>query len=463
MSDNILSLDGQNMVPNIAVMGVGGGGCNAVNDLIKKEVKNITFIAANTDLQILSKNGAQKRIQLGKTITKGLGTGGSPEIAKAATEESIEEIKEALKGLNLLFITTGMGGGTGTGATPVIAKIAREMDILTIAIITKPFIHESVERCEIAERGIDELRKYVNTIIILPNENLFKIANQSTTIEEAFSLSNNVLYFGIKGITDLIFEPGLINIDFADVSTAIKKMGKTVIGVGEGEGEDRYAIALEQALSNPLLEDISISGAECVLVNVTGGEDLTLFKHAEIMNEIKSRIGTDKTYVKPGASILRDFQNKIRIIIFATGINTEKHEQKTKKEEPLKGDIFKSENKSVKNNDIKEEVIAELGAIDTKNVSVAADKAKTDNVTIPLKTGIRTPIKDFFEEEKKDDNRGNFIKNLFNRKENESAKEKVFKIKNKNAEVKITKLDVDYGNDLFDGTPAFLRKKNDKQ
>ena len=301
-------------------MGVGGGGCNAINNMMSKEIEGVDFIAVNTDMQSLAHSSAPKTIQLGKTTTRGQGAGSFPEIALAAAEESKEEIEEALKDVELLFLTAGMGGGTGTGATPYIAKLAKERDILTVAVVTKPFQYEAEVRLKIAEQGIAELRRYVDTMIVLPNENLFRIANKETTLKDAFASSDNVLYLGVKGITDLITTPGLINLDFADVRMVIKKMGRAMMGMGEGEGENRAIKAVEEALSNPLLEDVNIKGATGALINITGSPDMTLFEFDEAAKRVREEIGGNSATIKVGTAFSKELEGKVRVSIFATGM-----------------------------------------------------------------------------------------------------------------------------------------------
>ncbi len=347
-------------------MGVGGGGCNAVNNMMDKKIDGVEFIAVNTDIQSLANSKAQKTIQLGKSTTKGQGAGSYPEIGLSSAEESKEEIEEALKDVQLLFLTAGMGGGTGTGATPYIAKLARERDILTIAVVTKPFQYEAEIRLRLAEQGISELRKYVDTMIVLPNENLFRIANKETTLKDAFMSSDNVLYLGVRGITDLITTPGLINLDFADVRMVIKKMGRAMMGMGEAEGENRAIKAVEEALSNPLLEDVNIKGATGALVNITGSPDMTLFEFDEAAKRIREEIGGDKAIIKVGTAFMKELEGKVRVSIFATGMQekdenirdyyeeeakeTKKEEKKTKPEEEIA-----KEEETQKEIDIKEE------------------------------------------------------------------------------------------------------------
>lgn len=307
-------------LPKIVVMGVGGGGCNAINNMMGKKIEGVEFIAANTDIQSLASSKAERTIQLGKNTTKGQGAGSYPEVGLASAEEAREEIEEALKDVQLLFLTAGMGGGTGTGAAPAIAKIAKEKDILTIAVVTKPFQYEAELRVQLAEQGISELKKYVDTMIVLPNENLFRVANKETTLQDAFALSDNVLYLGVRGITDLITMPGLINLDFADVRMVIRKMGRAMMGMGEAEGENRAIRAVEEALSNPLLEDINIKGAMGALVNITGSPDITLFEFDEAAKRIREEIGGERAIIKVGTAFMKELEGKIRVSIFATGI-----------------------------------------------------------------------------------------------------------------------------------------------
>lgn len=343
-------------LPKILVMGVGGGGCNAINNMMSKEIEGVDFIAVNTDMQSLAHSSAPKTIQLGKNTTRGQGAGSFPEIALAAAEESKEELEEALKDVELLFLTAGMGGGTGTGATPYIAKLAKERDILTVAVVTKPFQYEAEVRLKIAEEGIAELRKYVDTMIVLPNENLFRIANKETTLKDAFASSDNVLYLGVKGITDLITTPGLINLDFADVRMVIKKMGRAMMGMGEGEGENRAIKAVEEALSNPLLEDVNIKGATGALINITGSPDMTLFEFDEAAKRVREEIGGTSATIKVGTAFSKELEGKVRVSIFATGMQESfPYTEEIDKEVSTKEEPVVEDNKS-KKKESKEEI-----------------------------------------------------------------------------------------------------------
>jgi cell division protein FtsZ len=306
--------------PKISIFGVGGAGGNALNNMIRSNLEGVEFIAANTDAQSLANSLAANRIQLGLNTTKGLGAGSFPDRGRAAAEENIDEIIRFLEGNNMVFITAGMGGGTGTGAAPVIAKLARERDILTVGVVTKPFQFEGKYRMEAAELGIEELKKCVDTLIIIPNQNLFRIANEQTTFESAFKMADNVLHAGVRGVTDLITMPGLVNLDFADIRTIMTKMGKALMGTGEASGENRAIIACEEAIANPLLDDISIRGAKGVLVNMTGGPDMTLFEADLAVNTIKREVDPNANIIF-GSAFNEDMKGKIRISIVATGID----------------------------------------------------------------------------------------------------------------------------------------------
>jgi cell division protein FtsZ len=310
------------MKPKIIVFGVGGAGGNAVNNMIEAGLEGVDFVAANTDAQALSMSKADRRIQLGSAITQGLGAGAKPEVGQAAAEESIEEIIEQLAGSNMAFITAGLGGGTGTGAAPVIARVAREHDILTVGVVTKPFQFEGSNRMKLAERGLEELQQYVDTLIVIPNQNLFRIANEKTTFADAFSMADQVLHAGVRGVTDLMVIPGLINLDFADIKTVMSEMGKAMMGTGEAEGEKRAIQAAEAAISNPLLDDVSMKGARGVLINITGGLDLTLFEVDEAANRVRSEVDPDANIIV-GSTCLEELQGRMRVSVVATGIEAE--------------------------------------------------------------------------------------------------------------------------------------------
>lgn len=319
--------DAKMLKPKISIFGVGGAGGNALNNMIQSNLDGADFIAVNTDSQALSDSLAANRIQLGENLTKGLGAGSFPDVGRQAAEESIDEILQYIEGSSMVFVTAGMGGGTGTGASPVIAKLAKERDILTVAVITKPFHFEGKGRMDAAESGIEELKKYVDTIIVIPNQNLFRISNEQTTFESAFKMADDILHTGVRGITDLIVKPGLINLDFADIRTIMTKGGKAIMGTGEAKGEDRALIACEAAISNPLLDDISIKGAKGVLVNMTGGTDITLFEADLAVNRIKQEVDENATIIF-GTAFKEDMQGMIRISVVATGIEIEAEDSK---------------------------------------------------------------------------------------------------------------------------------------
>ena len=314
------------LTPKMTVIGVGGAGGNAVNNMIDAELDGVDFLVANTDAQALTQSRCAQTIQLGREITKGLGAGSNPEIGKAAAEESIDEISQQLSGTNMVFITAGMGGGTGTGAAPIIARTARDADILTVGVVVKPFHFEGAPRLRQADAGIEELSKHVDTLIIIPNQNLFRIANENTTFADAFKTSDSVLLEGIKSITDLIVKPGQVNLDFADLRAVMKKMGKTMMGTGESSGEGRALEAATAAISNPLLEEISMKSARSVLVNVTGGLDITLHEIDAGMNRIRDEVDLE-TEIFWGSCIDPDMDGTVRISVVATGIDAEKSTQ----------------------------------------------------------------------------------------------------------------------------------------
>ncbi|MEN3953134.1 cell division protein FtsZ [Iodidimonas sp. SYSU 1G8] len=308
--------------PKILVVGVGGAGGNAVNNMIRSKLEGVEFIVANTDAQALANSLCERRIQLGVQITQGLGAGARPDIGAASAQEAIDHIREPLAGAHMAFITAGMGGGTGTGAAPVIAKMARDQGILTVGVVTKPFQFEGARRMTIAEEGVEELQKYVDTLIIIPNQNLFRLANEKTTFADAFNMADNVLHSGVRGITDLMVMPGLINLDFADVRTVMMEMGKAMMGTGEAEGDSRAIEAAEAAISNPLLDEVSMKGAHGVLINITGGQDLTLFEVDEAANRIRSEVDPDANIIV-GSTFSEHMNGKMRVSVFATGIEAE--------------------------------------------------------------------------------------------------------------------------------------------
>ena len=312
--------------PRITVVGVGGAGGNAVNNMINSHLEGCEFLVCNTDAQALEGNSSGHKIQLGINVTRGLGAGANPEIGRAAAEESIEEIMSILEGSNMVFVTAGMGGGTGTGAAPVIAQAAREAGILTVGVVTKPFHFEGTHRMKLAEAGIAELQKHVDTLIIIPNQNLFRIANEKTTFSDAFKLADEVLQSGVRGVTDLMIMPGLINLDFADIRAVMAEMGKAMMGTGEATGERRAVEAAEAAISNPLLDDISMKGARGVLINITGGLDMTLFEVDEAANRVRDEVDPDANIIF-GSTFDEAMQGKMRVSVVATGIEVNAAQQ----------------------------------------------------------------------------------------------------------------------------------------
>ncbi len=320
MTLNLRMPDKQDLRPRITVFGVGGAGGNAVNNMIDKALEGAVFVVANTDAQALTQTKAPNKIQMGVKLTEGLGAGAKPEIGAAAAEESIEDIVDHLTGSHMCFITAGMGGGTGTGAAPIIAQAARELGVLTVGVVTKPFQFEGAKRMRQAEQGVEALQKVVDTLIIIPNQNLFRIANEKTTFTEAFSMADDVLYQGVKGVTDLMVRPGLINLDFADVRAVMDEMGKAMMGTGEAEGEDRAIQAAEKAIANPLLDEISLKGARGVLINITGGHDLTLFELDEAANRIREEVDAEANIIV-GSTLDPEMEGTMRVSVVATGID----------------------------------------------------------------------------------------------------------------------------------------------
>ena len=308
--------------PRITVIGVGGAGGNAVNNMIQTSLEGVEFLICNTDSQALSQSLCERRIQLGRNITQGLGAGSRPDIGRAAAEEALDEILTDLEGQHMCFITAGMGGGTGTGAGPVIARAAREAGILTVGVVTKPFHFEGVHRMRLAESGINELTQYVDTLIIIPNQNLFRVANEKTTFADAFKMADDVLNSGVRGVTDLMVNPGMINLDFADIRAVMSEMGKAMMGTGEADGENRAIGAAEAAISNPLLDDVSMKGARGVLINITGGMDLTLFEVDEAANRIRDEVDPEANIIF-GSTFDQSMEGRMRVSVVATGIDVD--------------------------------------------------------------------------------------------------------------------------------------------
>jgi|ETNmetMinimDraft_12_1059888.scaffolds.fasta_scaffold02941_4 cell division protein FtsZ len=328
MTININKPEIKELHPRILVLGIGGAGGNAINGMIEAGLQGVEFIAVNTDAQDLNLNKAKAKIQIGSNITRGLGAGARLDIGQAAADESLNDIINFLQGANMVFITAGMGGGTGTGAAHVIARAAKELNILTVGVITLPFLYEGPSRMRRANQGLEELRKHVDTIIVVPNQNLFKVANENTTLEESFVLSNNVLKHGVQSITDLMVKPGLINLDFADVESIMKSMGKAMMGTGEAEGEKRALQSAELALNNPLIDEYSLQGAKGLLVNITGGKDLKLFEVEEAVNKVRAEVDPEAELII-GSITDNSLEGKMRVSIVATSLDGISPEEKS--------------------------------------------------------------------------------------------------------------------------------------
>jgi cell division protein FtsZ len=328
MTINFKAPEIKELQPRLLVLGVGGAGGNAINEMIDNGLQGVEFVAVNTDAQDLKHSKAKAKIQIGMNLTKGLGAGAKLDIGQASADESLNEIVNCLQGSNMVFIAAGMGGGTGTGAAHVIARAAKELNILTVGVVTLPFLYEGPSRMRRAQQGLDELRKHVDTIIVIPNQNLFKVANEQTTFKESFNLSNNVLMHGVQSVTDLMVRPGIINLDFADVETVMASMGKAMMGTGEAEGEGRAMKAAEMAISNPLIDDYTLKGAKGLLVNITGGEDLKLFEVDEVVNKIRAEVDVEAEVII-GAITDPALDGKIRVSIVATSLDGQQPEAKS--------------------------------------------------------------------------------------------------------------------------------------
>ncbi len=328
MSINVGGGELKELKPRILVMGVGGAGGNAINSMIESGMEGVEFVAVNTDAQDLRVNKADAKIQIGMNLTKGLGAGAKNDIGQAAADESLNEIVSYIQGSNMIFITSGMGGGTGTGASHIIARAAKELNILTVGVTTLPFSYEGPKRMRRAVAGLEELKKHLDTVIVVPNQNLFKIANEGTTLKQAFTLSNDVLKHGVQSVTDLMVRPGMVNLDFADVETVMSSMGKAMMGTGEAEGENRANVATEMALNNPLIDEYSLKGAKGLLVNITGGEDITLFEVDQSVNKIRAEVDPEAELIF-GAIQDEKMDGKMRVSIVATSLDGHRPESKT--------------------------------------------------------------------------------------------------------------------------------------
>ena len=335
MALNLKITEESELRPRITVFGVGGAGGNAVNNMIDKGLEGVEFVVANTDAQALAHSRSTRRVQLGNGVTRGLGAGMRPEVGREAAEDTIDEIIDHLAGAHMCFITAGMGGGTGTGAAPVIARAAREMGVLTVGVVSKPFLFEGGKRMKLADSGIEELQNYVDTLIIIPNQNLFRVANEQTTVLDAFRLADDVLYQGVKGVTDLMVMPGLINLDFADVRTVMNEMGKAMMGTGEADGDTRAVDAAERAIANPLLDDVSLQGARGVLINITGGYDIKLFEVDEAANRIRQEVDPEANIIV-GSCFDETMEGRMRVSVVATGIDVDLKNTPTTNEPPAR-------------------------------------------------------------------------------------------------------------------------------
>jgi len=338
-----------NLHPKITVLGVGGSGGNAVNNMINANLEGVDFLIANTDAQALQISKCPNKIQLGLNSTKGLGAGMRPDIGKQAAEEAIQDLSEKFDGSHMLFIAAGMGGGTGTGAAPVIAKLAREKGILTVGVVTKPFHFEGSQRMKLADKGIEELQQYVDTLLTIPNQNLFRIANEKTTFSDAFKMADDVLYAGVRGVTDLMVQPGMINLDFSDIKTVMSEMGKAMMGTGEASGEGRAIAAAEAAIANPLIDDVSLKGAKGLIINITGGKDITLYEVDEAANRIKQEVDEEANIIY-GTTCDDRLEGLVRVSIVATGIDANIN----KSAKPIESFAPININNEIYKNDIKE-------------------------------------------------------------------------------------------------------------
>ncbi len=372
-----------NSKPKISVIGIGGAGGNAVNTMINEKIENIDFIVANTDGQALSRSLTTRQIQLGKNITSGLGAGSDAETGRKAADESKEEIIAELSDVNMLFIATGMGGGTGSGAAPVIAEAAREKGILTVAVVTKPFDFEGKKRMDVAEKSLSELKENVDTLIVIPNQNLFRIANEKTTFAEAFKMADDVLYQGICGITNLITNPGMINLDFADIKTVMGNMGNAMMGTGESSGEHRAKDAAQAALNNPLLDDTNIKGAKSILINIQGGPDMSLFEVDEAASKIRNEVDENANIIF-GSSIDNNLEGIIKVSIVATGINKDQNILENVNQDP---NLDKDELNGVMEEEILDNHIEDLEncSIDQTDLETEINKLETNNVDMNIK------------------------------------------------------------------------------
>ena len=391
MTINVSIPELKQLKPRILVLGVGGAGGNAINGMIEAGLKGVEFVAVNTDAQDLKNNKADAKIQLGSNLTKGLGAGAKTDIGQASADESLNEIINFIQGSNMVFITAGMGGGTGTGASHVIARAAKELNILTVGVVTLPFLYEGPSRMKRALQGLEELKKHVDTNIVIPNQNLFKVASEKTTFEESFELSNRVLKQGVQSVTDLMVRPGLINLDFADVETVMSGMGKAMMGTGEADGDKRASEAAETALKNPLIDEYSLRGAKGLLVNITGGKDLTLFEVDEAVNKVRVEVDPDAELII-GAITDPEMEGKMRVSVVATALDNQGPERK-----PVVSMVHRIQTRSIGNSDnaviasaMKEQTLAATEGATVLNLNTTVE---SDN-EIKEEKKLKDPILD---------------------------------------------------------------------
>ncbi len=389
----------QNLHPKITVLGVGGSGGNAVNNMINANLEGVDFLIANTDAQALQISSCPNKIQLGLNSTKGLGAGMRPDIGRQAAEEAIQDLSEKFEGSHMLFIAAGMGGGTGTGAAPVIAKLAREKGILTVGVVTKPFHFEGSQRMKLAEKGIEQLQQYVDTLLTIPNQNLFRIANEKTTFSDAFKMADDVLYAGVRGVTDLMVQPGMINLDFSDIKTVMSEMGKAMMGTGEAQGEGRAIAAAEAAIANPLIDDVSLKGAKGLIINITGGKDITLYEVDEAANRIKQEIDEEANIIY-GTTCDDRLEGVVRVSIVATGIDANNNISAKPIENfapiSINNDIYKQDiekSDSLSESTILEENASQDGSIRYEEINETANEQilnnqNSDNIHVDEQSNI---------------------------------------------------------------------------
>ena len=454
MSMNLKLPENVLLKPTITVIGVGGAGGNAVNNMISSNLQGAIFMVANTDAQALSHSLCEHKIQLGAATTKGLGAGAEPVIGASSAEESLEEIKEHIQGSNMVFITAGMGGGTGTGAAPVIARAAKEMGILTVGVVTKPFHFEGAHRMKTAEGGLAELQKHVDTLIVIPNQNLFRIANERTTFADAFKMADDVLHSGVRSVTDLMIMPGLINLDFADIKAVMGEMGKAMMGTGEATGEDRAVQAAEAAISNPLLDNCSMKGASGVLINITGGMDMTLFEVDAAANRIRNEAGETDANIIFGSTFNPELEGVIRVSVVATGIDAEKEESHntTSLSSGLSlGALTEESSEQEEEVFVHSSEIDEIDQFDEYKLSTeASEEYNEGSVSTPLNIRPQNFEPEIEEEKPKLSLFQRFAGSLWGR-----AKSKEPTMEEREEEL------IDATADIYD-TPAFLRRKDRK-